>query len=270
MKRSFSLSPAHTAFTLIELLVVIAIIAILAAMLMPALQQARERGRSSSCLNNQKQFGVAWSMYSDANNDYYFNSACDNSSTSRPWTWQWIERIYWYGVPEFGTPVNTDRIVDTRNVPKLSYMVCPSDTYGGYSYNKRPSMVSYAYNQGISCVGKKPWTGGDMDTKYTAMRKRSQKNPYMSKSLVLIDHWTGGVNAKGQRNAESLVNGFSSSYPTAATNIGAYGAHGKNANQLFFDGHAAGQSYVTVYEDLYNLYNVWDVPSVEDLVEKTL
>jgi len=110
----FPESPARK-FTLIELLVVIAIIAILAAILMPALQSAQERARSTSCMNNLKSLGTAVSMYT---NDFRYLPGRGSGGRS-----SWFKKLGDYlGYGELKDPAGgyyTDA--------KLPVFLCPSD-----------------------------------------------------------------------------------------------------------------------------------------------
>jgi len=126
-------------FTLIELLVVIAIIAILVALLLPAVQQAREAARRSSCKNNLKQIGLALQNYHDTHRVFppgCVNQEGNTAGSTFNWTWNvyllpFMEQTALYELIQPGTnrvtaATNDANILAGMKRP-IAAMRCPSD-----------------------------------------------------------------------------------------------------------------------------------------------
>jgi prepilin-type N-terminal cleavage/methylation domain-containing protein len=125
-------------FTLVELLVVIAIIGILVALLLPAVQSAREAARRMQCQNNMKQLGLALHNYHDTNNSFppcmNFDITVSDISNTPNYRANWVISILPFAEQQnlYNAFDHTKYISDpvNRNArgTELAFMKCPSDS----------------------------------------------------------------------------------------------------------------------------------------------
>ena len=217
----------QSAFTLIELLVVIAIIAILAAMLLPALQQARERAKSSDCANNLKTIGAAVSFYQADYNSWmpaeialpFFSSLAN-----------------YLGLPVRQNADGTREINPYQKGPK--FVSCPSDVRrhsiagkGGWDQ----VYLYYSYGQNAYARHDSPY--GIPHMKHPVNLKYSSKYILLADAECEINYIGNRVRLHGGRWPFTLT--------ATIGNESLHFRHSNSANVLYMDFHVGSGKLAT-------------------------